>query len=246
MQEGPSILQRQAVGNMIQHITDTHSVEWGNWLFESLQDWNLLPHSNISLSDYYNTLSTLPDFPKRILCQIIIMGWNEHHDLRTLYDSINTLIYLKVCGPSEYFFLHQVYNFISHFRKVCNDDKKIFIQQHNIHKYTIRFTEDGHMMGESLALVDLEMSRTTDAPMVVVVPWYFSFDNLKGLPEGTSQEEPTLEFVQDEVLPIICNEFAKKHCRWIYSNCDFSFRNDPGVAPIIFLNNIEYTNNNGC
>lgn len=246
MSDGPSLIQRQAVGNMIQYITDNHRVKWGNWLFESLEDWHLLPNSNISLSQYYSTLANLPDFPKRILCQIIIMGWNEHHDLHTLYDSINSLIYLKVCGPSEYFFLHQVYNFIAHFRKVCDDDKKIFIQEHNIHKYTIRFTKDGHMMGESLALVDLEMSRTTDAPMVVVVPWYISFDNLNNLAEGSSQSKPIMEFVEDEVLPIICNEFAKNHCKWIYSNCDYSFRNHPhGVAPIVFINNIEYVDYNG-
>lgn len=102
------------------------------------------------------------------------------------------------------------------------------------------------MMGKSLALVDLEMSRTTDAPMVVVVPWYISFDNLKGFPEGTTQALPTREFVEEEVLPIISNEFAKKHCRWIYSNCDFSFRNHPhGVAPIIFLTNLQYIDRNG-
>lgn len=246
MSDGPSLIQRQAVGNMIQYITDNHRGKWGNWLFESLEDWHLLPNSNISLSQYYSTLANLPDFPKRILCQIVIMGWNEHHDLHTLYDSINSLIYLKVCGPSEYFFLHQVYNFIAHLRKVCDDDKKIFIQEHNIHKYTIRFTKDGHMMGESLALVDLEMSRTTDAPMVVVVPWYISFDNLNNLAEGPSQSKPIMEFVEDEVLPIICNEFAKNHCKWIYSNCDYSFRNHPhGVATIVFLNNIEYVDYNG-
>lgn len=246
MSDRPSLIQRQAVGNMIQYITDNHSPKWGNWLFDSLEDWHLLPNSNISLSQYYSTLANLPDFPKRILCQIVMMGWNEHHDLHTLYDSINSLIYLKVCGPSEYFFLHQVYNFIAHFRNVCDDDKKIFIQEHNINKYTIRFTKDGHMMGESLALVDLEMSRTTDTPMVVVVPWYISFDNLNNLPEGSSQSKPIMEFIEDEVLPIICNEFATNHCKWIYSNCDFSFRNHPhGVAPIVFLNNIEYVDNNG-
>lgn len=247
MEERPTLIQRQAIGNMIQYITDIHSTEWGNWLFESLDDWMLLPNSDISLSQYYETLANLPAFPKRVLCQIVVMGWNEHHDLLTLYDSINSLIYLKVCGPSEYFFLHQVYNFINHFREVCNDDSKIFIQKHNIHNYTIRFTEDGHMMGHSLALIDIEMSRTTERPMVVVAPWYISFDNLNNLPEGTSQAKPITQFVKDEVLPIICNEFAKIHCRRIYSHCDFSISNHPyGEAPMIFLNNIEYVNNNGC
>lgn len=247
MADGPTLLQRQAIGNMFQTITDNHPNEWGNWLFESLDDWDLLPNSNISPSDYYSTLANLPSFPKRILCQIVIMGWNEHHDLHTLYDSINSLIYLKVCGPSEYFFMQEVYNFISKFSPVSGDDSKIFIQQHNIHKYTLRFTKDGHMMGESLALVDLEMSRTTDDPMVVVVPWYMSFDNLDGVPEGSAKSKPTREFIEDRIMPIISNEFAKRHCRWIYSNCDFSFRNHPnGCAPIIFMNNIEYVDGNGC
>lgn len=249
MEEGPSLLQRQAIGNLLQTITNNHPTEWKNWLFDSLADWNLLPNSDISLSEYYNTLANLPAYPKRLLCQIVIMGWNEHHDLLTLYDSINSLIYLKVCGPSEYFFMQQVYNFIAYFKDVCDDYSKIFIQEHNPHKYTLRFTEDGHMMGKSLALVDLEMSRTTDAPMVVVVPWYISFDNLNGLPEGTTQSQiqSTSDFIESEIMPIICNEFAKRHCSWIYSNCDFSFRNHPhGVAPIIFLNNIEYVDGNGC
>lgn len=246
MAEGPTLLQRQAIGNMFQFITDNHTCEWGNWLFESLEDWNLLPNSNISPSQYYNTLANLPDFPKRIICQIVIMGWNEHHDLHTLYDSINSLIYLKVCGPTEYVFLHQVYNFISHFRSVCSDDKNIFIQEHNINKYTIRFTEDGQMMGKSLALVDIEMSKTTEPPVVVVVPWYISFDNLIGDIEGTAQAKPAQQFVEDEIIPIVCDEFAKTHCRWIYSDYDISFRLHPyGVAPIIFVENIQYVDNNG-
>lgn len=104
MNEGPTLLQRQAVGNMIQHITNNHDSEWGNWLFDALNDWELIPNSQISPYEYYKTLSELPAFPKRIICQLVVMGWNHHHDLQTLHDSITTLIYLKVCGPSEYFF----------------------------------------------------------------------------------------------------------------------------------------------
>lgn len=246
MNEGPTLLQRQAVGNLIQHITNNHDSEWGNWLFDALNDWELIPNSQISPYEYYKTLSELPAFPKRIICQLVVMGWNHHHDLQTLHDSITTLIYLKVCGPSEYFFLHQIYNFITHFRKVCNDDKKIFVQEHNIHKYTIRFTSDGNMMGEALALVDLEMSKTSEQPKVVVAPWFYSFDNLNGHPEGTSASKPIVEFIEEQVLPIISNEFAKRHCPWINTNCMLRFREDPfGNTPIIFLTDIVYINNNG-
>lgn len=246
MSDGPTTLQRQAIGNMFQYITNNHPQAWGNWLFDALEDWDLLPNSEISPSQYYSTLANLPAHPKRIIMQIIIMGWNEHHDMQALYDAINTLIYLKVCGPAEYFFLHQVYNFMSYFQSVSNDDKKIFIQMHNLNKYTLRFTSDGHMMGESKALVDLEMSRSSDEPMVVVAPWYYSFDNKMGLPEGTSKSRHTQEFIEEEVLPIICDEFAKRHCHWIYSNCSMSFREDNfGNTPIIFLTNIQYIDNNG-
>lgn len=239
----PTLIQRQAIGNMLQHITDGHPEKWGNWFFETLEDWDLLPKSNLSASEYYTTLANLPAFPKRILCQLIIMGWNEHHDYLALYESIITLIQLKVCGPCEYIFIQQVYNFIEHFKDVCDEDRKIFIQQHNINKYSIRFTEDGHIMGETLALVELEMSPTTDAPTVVIAPWYFSFDNLKGLPEGFSQNESDIEFVNKEVVPIISNEFAKRHCRWIHSVCELSFRTHSQIdAPVIFIKVREFIN----
>lgn len=241
MPDGPTLLQRQAIGNMFKTITDAHPNSWGNWLFETLEDWGLLPNSDISISQYYDTLVNLPAFPKRIICQIITMGWNEHHDLQAFYDAITTLIYLKVCGPSEYFFLHQVYNFIKHFRRLSGKDKNIFIQRHNVNKYTIRFTSDGHVMGEALALVELEMSKTSEAPMVVVSPWFMSFDNLADNPEGTAQSQPTQKFIEDEILPIICNEFAKRHSRRIFSNYEMRFRLHPyAEAPMVFLTNLQY------
>lgn len=241
MSDGPTVLQRQAIGNMFQTITEAHPQSWGNWLFEALGDWGILPNSDISIEQYYDTLANLPVFPKRIICQVITMGWNEHHDLQTLYDSITTLIYLKVCGPSEYFFMHQVYNFIAHFRNLSNVDQNIFIQRHNVNKYTIRFTSDGHIMGEALAIVDLEMSRTSEAPIVVVSPWFMSFDNLAGNPEGTAKSRPIQNFIEDEIVPIICDEFAKRHSRHIFSNCEMRFRLHPyEEAPMVFLTNLQY------
>lgn len=249
MSTGPTLLERQAIGNMLQHITENHKKQWGNWLFEQFKDWNLLPNSNVPLEQYYYTLANIPPHPKRVICQFIVLGWNIHHDLHTLYDSIVSLIYLKICGPSEYFFLQQIYNFIVHFRSVCDNDANIFIEQHNLHRYGIRFFGD---MDETLALVDINMNPTKEDPGVTIIPWYVSFDNLNGLEVHTTrkQVQSAQDFVLSEVMPVIKKEFAKTHCPWIYSNFKFSVKCDPdhyptyGMAPIISLNNLVYQDDN--
>ena len=249
MASGPTLLQRQAIGKLFQHITNEHSATWGNYLFESLEDWNLLPNSDISRSQYYSTLANLPSHPKRVICQIVIMGWNEHHNIQTLYDSIISLIYLKVCGPAEYLFLQQIYNFIIHFKSVCDDVKNIYINQLGLHQYNIVFEKNY----ETLAVIDIKMNHPSTDPGLDIIPWFVSFDNLKGLERHTTrtQIQSINDFVSNEVMPIIDNEFAKTHCPWIYSSYEYKVKCDPddyftcGMAPIITIFNIEYVDNNG-
>lgn len=250
MADEPTLLQRQAIGNMFDFITKSHNAQWGNYLFDTLEEWHLLPNSDISAYNYYSTLQNLPDWPKRIIVQIVLNGWNEHHDLLTLYDSINTLIALGVCGPSEYLLMHQVYNFIQYFRDLCDNDKDIILNEANINCYSLLFTKNGSMMNwryaERLAVVDISMSKIDHAPLVIVAPTYFSFLRKLGLADDYEFDEwGKKELIIDKILPIVSNEFAKKHCHWIYTDYKIKYEDSPTKdAPLIVLSEIQYINNN--
>ena len=121
MADGPSLLQRQAIGNLMTVITNDHPTVWGNYLWEQMKGWNIIANSDISLHDYYYELKHIPDWPKRSIVYTILMSWNYHHNLQTLYDAINKLIYLKVCNATEYF-LMQYMLILQHRVRECRHD----------------------------------------------------------------------------------------------------------------------------
>ena len=45
MADGPSLLQRQAIGNLITVITKENPTIWGNYLWEQLEGWNIIANS---------------------------------------------------------------------------------------------------------------------------------------------------------------------------------------------------------
>lgn len=235
-----TLLQRQAIGKMLQTITDTHPIEWGHWLLETLKDWELLPNSDISISQYYDTLANLPEAIKRIICQTIIMGWNQHHDLKALYDAIIFIIGHNICDPSEYYFMHLVYNSLSYFIKCRRDDEKsLFIEQNNKNYFSIRsiIVLEEEEPNPSLPWVDIALNKIHETPIIVTIPWIMSLDNI-------INTKPTQRLLEEDILPIICNEFVKRHFGKIYSTFEMKFKaHTHTFAPTIFLTNLQYSDN---
>ena len=52
MADGPSLLQRQAIGNLMAAITNDNPTIWGNYLWDQMKGWNIIANSDISLYDY--------------------------------------------------------------------------------------------------------------------------------------------------------------------------------------------------
>lgn len=233
-----TLLQRQAIGKMLRTITDTHPIEWRHWLLKTLEDWELLPDSDLLLGQDWRTLANLPEFIKRTICQTIIMGWNQHHDLKTLYDAIIFIIGHNVCGPSEYYFMHLVYNSLSYFIKCRGDNERsLFIEQYNEIYFSIRsiIVLEEEELNTSLPWIDIALNKIHKSHMIVIIPWIISMDNI-------INTKPAQRLLEEDILPIICNEFAKRYCSQIYSAFEVRFkRHTRTFAPTIFLTNLQYS-----
>lgn len=248
MQEGPTLLQRKAIGRMINFIQSSNPTKWGTWLWEDLENWNIENGDDISLFQYYSTLKSLPPHPKREIINSILDGWNHHHDIKTLYDSIISLICLKVCNSSEYFLLQQIFNFLTYFSDVCESDNDIFITRNpRNHIYTLRFTKGEGIYGASHGIIDFQLNDYNQDPIVAIVPWYSLLSVKYVIPDELDFDESDIEdFVANNLYSIIKNEFAKKHCPWIYSNWEIDVKEDKlkrGI--VIILHSLEYEDNNG-
>lgn len=54
--------------------------------------------------------------------------------------------------------------------------------------------------------------------------------------------KPTQRLLEEDILPIICNEFAKRYCSQIYSDFEVRFKTHTRTfAPTIFLTNLQYS-----
>ena len=177
MADGPSLLQRKAIGNLMAAITKDNSTVWGNYLWEQMANWNIIANSDISLYDYYYELKHLPNWPKRSIVYTVLMSWNYHHNLQTLYNAINKLIYLKVCNVTEYFLMQYMFNFLQYFSTVCKNVNTIEIQQNMFNRdmFTLRFWQDNRH-SETHGIVDVQFSSVGKEPRIAIVPWFNLID----------------------------------------------------------------------
>lgn len=247
MADGPSLLQRQAIGNLISEITKENPIIWGNYLWEQMNGWNIIANSDISLHDYYYELKHLPDWPQRSIVYTILMSWNYHHNLQTLYNAINKLIYLKVCNETEYFLMQYMFNFLQYFSTVCENIKTIEIQQNmfNRNMFTLRFWQDNSHL-ETHGIVDVQFSPVGQEPRIAIVPWFSLIDKKTNHRYNYNTQRGIDDLVNIEFVPLLQNEFAKKHCPWIYSNLRFGYQKenlDRGI--VILLTSLEYVDRNG-
>ena len=247
MADGPSLLQRQAIGNLMTVITKDHPTIWGNYLWEQMKGWNIIANSDISLYDYYYQLKHIPDWPKRSIVYTILMSWNYHHNLQALYDAINKLIYLKVCNATEYFLMQYMFNFLQYFSTVCKNLSTIQIEQNMFNKnmFTLRFWKDNSHL-YSHGIIDIQFSPIGEDSRIAIVPWFSLIGEKTNHRYNCNTQSGIDELVNNEFVPLLLNEFAKKHCPWIYSNASFGYKKenlDRAIA--LLLSSLEYEDNNG-
>ena len=247
MADGPSLLQRQAIGNLINTITKDNPTVWGNYLWEQMEGWNIIANSNISLPGDYYELKHIPDWPKRSMVYTILMSWNFHHDLQTLYNAINKLIYLKVCNATEYFLMQYMFNFLQYFSTVCKNVNTIQIEQNMFNRdmFTLRFWKD-NSHSETHGIVDFQFNPVGKEPRIAIVPWFSLIGEKTNHRYNFNTQRGIDDLINAEFVPLLQKEFAKKHCPWIYSNLRFGYQKenlDRGI--VILLSSLEYEDRNG-
>ncbi len=247
MADGPTLLQRQAIGKLVTVITKKNPTIWGNYLWEQFESWDIIANSDISLYDYYYELKHIPDWPKRSIVYTVLMSWNYHHNMQTLYNAINTLIYLKVCNSTEYYLMQYMFNFLQYFSTLCKNINTIEIQQNMFNRdtFTLRFWKDDCHL-DTHGIVDFQFSPVGKEPQIAIVPWFGLINEKTNHRYNYNTQQGIDDLVNTEFLPLLQKEFAKKHCPWIYSNLRFGYqkeRLDRGL--VILLSSLEYEDSNG-
>lgn len=250
MNGGPTIIERQTLGNLLDVLKKEGNQEWKEFITSWFSDWSPISNSDISQYQYNKTLKNFPVNGKREIIRGVLLGWNKHHDSLTLYNCINSLIYLKVCDIVEYFFLQQFYNFLISFGKVCKNKEQIVVQPKNHSFYTIRFRKEGvySEYGASIGIIDFQLPPIGKNDTFCIIPWNSLLSAKTGLKENEVLEEETLpSIIEEEIFPLLENESAKEHCHRIESSWDFCFRKEPlGRGVVITMHSLYYKDlNNG-
>lgn len=248
MSNRPTNLQREALGKLLEVLKRNGNQRWKEFITSWFSDWEPICDSDMSQYQYYKTLKDFPIYGKREIIRGVLLGWNEHNDTLTLYNCINSLIYLKVCDTIEYFFMQQFYNFLTFYGKLCKSDEQIIIHAKDNSFYTIRFRKEGVYSdyGESFGIIDFQLSPIGEDNVFCIVPWNSLLSVTTGIDEGDILDEETLSNIIGEIYPLLNNEFAKSHCHWIDSNWDFCYRKEPlGRGVIITMHSLYYEDFNG-
>lgn len=242
---GPSISQRQALGNLADVLTSKKPVVFKNYFKDFFEEWNPIYDSNISGYSYYKAIKDFPLNVKRYIVQAVLKGWNLHKDLLTLYETINTLIYLDVCGPAEYYFMQIAYNMLSDFSDKLDCQPFVEIQSYTNSKYTMRFWKDVKRY-DTYGIIDFELHNEHQPPLLAVVPWFDLLKNVYEYDEEEEFDEETIDEVTQEIYPLFENEFAKKHCHRIQSEWDFGMQEEQFGRGILYIfHSLKYVNHNG-
>ena len=242
---GPSISQRQALGNLADLLTSKNPVVFKNYFKDFFDEWNPIYDSNISGYSYYKAIKEFPMNVKRYIVLAVIDGWNLHKDLLTLYETINTLIYLDICGPAEYYFMQIAYNLLSDYGNKLECLPFVQIQYYSNTKYTIRFWKE-MSRHDTYGIIDFELHNEHQPPRLAVVPWFDLLKNVYRYDEDEEFDDEIIDEITQEIYPLFENEFAKKHCPWIQSEWDFDILKEQYNRGILYiLHSMKYVNRNG-
>ena len=243
---GPTIIERQALGDLLDVLLkkgDSNS-KWKAFIASWFADWNPIHNSAIGRYEYYKTLKEFPAYGKREIIRGVLLGWNEHHDTQILYDTINVLIYLKLCNTIEYFFVQQFCNFLISYSSLCKSNDQIIVEPRDNSFYTIRFMEEDIF---SIGAIDFQLSSIGKDNVFCIVPWGNLLSAKTGECEDEILNDDVLPYIiENEIFPLLENEFAKELCPWITSSWDFDYRKEPlGRRIIIRMHSLYYEDNNG-
>lgn len=249
MSNEPSIQERQALGNLVK-VLESNNPKLKNYYRNSFEGWDPIYDSGISGYLYYKALKEFPLYAKRCIIQTALTGWRYHRDLHTLYETINTLIYLDICGPAEYFFMQIIYSMIKTFGNKLEDIPYIEIESYKVTDYTVRFWKSKLLsFGETYGIIDFQLHDSNRDPLLAVVPWNSLLRKVYDLPsndEDNELSEDEIEDVTGQLYELFNNEWVKTHCPWIQSNWDFYYQKEQmGRGIVYYLGNLRYENSNG-
>lgn len=224
MAQQPTILERKALGFLFEMLSSSNSCVWGNYFWEQFSDLEPIKNSGMNLQEAQSVIQSLPKFAKRRIMHWVVMGWNEHHNLSVFKEAVVALVQTKACGPTEYFCLQYMVNFINEFQNVCNSLNNIEIKQNMFtpYKYDIRFgwKSPNHN-------IVFELNKPTDTPIVVIAPMF------RLLQDKYGTERDLDKLVSEHIVPLFLNEFTKEVVPIANSDMRFGFcptRNNDGIV----------------
>ena len=236
---GPTLIQKRVLAYLINDITNKHPKKWGNWLWDDFEEWGINQDLDISMNEQevISVFDDFPAYPKSVLTQSILNGWNVHHDMASLKDSIITLARLHACGTSEYFLLQYIYNCIKYFGDLCENIEFIHINMMNdVYSYTLRFGKSYSKCGDSHGIIDLQMNKTEEEPRVAVVPWNRLLSERFTIPEDCIQQDSNIEYISNELETIFRDEFLEYSLpKRPYSNYSYSICKEQLGRGILYL-----------
>ena len=245
MSNGPSIQERQALGNLAQVLTAKNPSAYGSYFMDFFRGWEPIYNSGISDATYYRVLKQFPLNVKRFMVQAVLLSWNNHKDLTTLYESINTLIYLDLCGPAEYYLMQIAYNMIASYGSKLKCLPYIEIQSYRNSEYTLRFWKEQGYMADTYGIVDFQLHSESREPLLVVVPWYGFLREVYKILTNRDFVGATENDICAKMMDLFNKEFAKKHCPWIRSSWGCDYAKEPMNRGMMFYIHPTYLNNNG-
>lgn len=124
----------------------------------------------------------------------------------------------------------------------------IYIQANNNSNYTVRFLENENApYGHNYGLIDFQLSSVKEGEKLAIVPTFTLLNRKANLPEDIEHDQQSMEsIVSNQIVPLLNNEFAKKHCPWICSSWHASYKKDQfGIKLILIMSKLEYKDFNG-
>lgn len=242
MNDKPTIIERKALGNLLEILYQGDSPKWNSYIKNYFENWNPI-YDQIPSSLYCSTLASFPQNVKRTICKGVILGWNEHQELSTLYQVVTSLINLKVCDTTIYFFLQEFYNFIVYFKEVSESINHIMVTS-RINGFTLRFLKPNQysIYGDTYGTIDFQLSHIKEEPFLIIAPSKEILVKKLGL---SFDDNDDASCIMENLYPILNNEFIKRHNPCINSNWDFGYNFHHNGHFVITMHSLQYSVNNG-
>ena len=221
--------QSKALGNFISFTISKSMCKWDDSLWDYFDEYELVTDENLSPSIYYSSLKSLPVEVKRDIIKCFLNAWNCNNHYYTLYDTITSLIYLKICDVTEFHLL----NILLLIKKKFDSNNTGWFEAYTTYHFDLCL-EDGAQIGFSL--------NDPDTPPFFEV--IMSGETLKKA--YPFEDVPTKQALQ-QLFEDLKSYPSDRHCRRVVHNCEITANYIPfleGTFSIRF-NNLEYIDYNG-